>query len=208
MARWRPPPRNGEPVRPGGERDAVVAIAASAGGIHALSAVLSELPVDLPAPVVVLLHLDPHHDSALPAILDRRTSLAVAEAREGVIVREAHVYVAPPDHHLLVERGGVLSLTKGELVHFVRPSADLLFESVAAAYGSGAVAVVLSGTGVDGALGVTAIKDRGGVVIVQDMEAEFAGMPGAAIATGAADVVAPLRDISRHIVAACELVRR
>jgi two-component system chemotaxis response regulator CheB len=102
----------------------------------------------------------------------------------------------------------VLTLTKGELVHFVRPSADLLFESVAAAYGPRAVAVVLSGTGVDGSLGVTAIKDRGGVVIVQDLNAEFAGMPSAAMATGAVDVIAPLEEIADRVVAACSAVTR
>lgn len=107
------------------------------------------------------------------------------------------MYIAPPNYHLLVEAHGVLSLSSSELVHFVRPSADLLFESVAGAYGPTAIACVLTGTGRDGAMGVSAVKSRGGTVIVQDPDdAEFNGMPVAAVATGAADLVLPLDEIA------------
>ena len=112
-----------------------------------------------------------------------------------------HVYLAPPDRHMLIKRKGVLTLTDSELVNFVRPSADLLFESVAAAYGPRALAVVLTGSGRDGALGVTAIKQRGGTVIAQDeASSEFFGMPSAAIKTGAVDHVLPLEDIAPRLV--------
>lgn len=184
----------------------VVALASSAGGIAALSRVLGGLPPDLAAPVLVVQHLDPHHQSTLADILERRSPFVVVEAAEGLTIQPGHVYVAPPDHHLLVTAGGVLELTKGELVHFVRPSADLLFESLAAAFGPRAIGVVLSGTGLDGALGVVAIKDRGGFVIVQEA-AEFDGMPVAAIATGSVDVVAPLDEIAARIVDAAAAVR-
>ena len=106
------------------------------------------------------------------------------------------MYVVPPDHHLLVNADGSLSLTRTELVHFVRPSADLLFDSAAASFGPRAIGVVLTGTGSDGAFGVEAIKRVGGTVIAQDeATAEFFGMPGAAIKTGAVDFVLPLEQI-------------
>jgi two-component system chemotaxis response regulator CheB len=116
-------------------------------------------------------------------------------------VAPGNVYLAPPDRHLLVNGDGTLSLTQTELVNFVRPSADLLFESVAAAYGGRAIAVVLTGAGKDGSLGVTAIKKRGGTVIVQDeATSEFFGMPGAAIRTGSADFVLSIDEIPGALV--------
>lgn len=134
-------------------------------------------------------------------ILNRRTDLRVTEAQDGDRLVEGHVFVAPPDRHLLVNANGSLSLTQSELVHFVRPSADLLFESLAASCKERTIAVVLSGTGIDGSLGITAVKKMGGAVIAQDeASAEFFGMPGAAIETGSVDVVLPLDEISQEIV--------
>src|SRR5205823_8984090 len=133
--------------------------------------------------------------------LARRSSLTVAHAEDGRRLEPGHVYLAPPDRHLLVNRDGTISLTQTELVNFVRPSADLMFESVAAAYGERAIAVVLTGSGHDGAMGVTAIKQRGGTVIAQDeASSEFFGMPSAAITTGAVDFVLPLGDIAPKLV--------
>jgi two-component system chemotaxis response regulator CheB len=112
-------------------------------------------------------------------------------------VEAGSVYLAPPDHHMLVNRDGSITLTQTELVNFVRPSADLLFESVAASYGERAIAVVLTGAGRDGSMGVTAIKKRGGTVIVQDeASSEFFGMPSAAIKTGIVDFVLALDEIA------------
>jgi two-component system chemotaxis response regulator CheB len=106
-------------------------------------------------------------------------------------------YIAPPNRHLLVRGGGRLSLADSKLVHFVRPSADLLFESVAGEHGDRAIAVVLTGTGSDGAMGASAVHSSGGTVIVQDPEtAEFRGMPDAAVEAGAADFVLPLDEIA------------
>jgi two-component system chemotaxis response regulator CheB len=175
----------------------IVAIAASAGGLSALTAVLGGLRPDFGAIVVVVQHLDPRHRSLMPEIIGRRTTLPVHPALEGDTLEPGHIYLAPPDRHLLVNRDGTMSLTQTELVNFVRPSADLLFESVAAAYGERAVAVVLTGTGHDGSMGVTAIKKRNGTVIVQDeRSSEFFGMPSAAIKTGAVDFVLALDEIS------------
>ena len=180
---------------PGAEFD-VVALASSAGGIAAIGQVLTGLPADFPAAIVVVQHLDPRHRSLMAEILGRRTSLHVVQAAEGTRMRPGTVYIAPPDRHLLVNRDGTLSLSQSELVHFVRPSADLLFESVAASYRERAIAVVLTGTGSDGSLGVGAIKKMGGTVIAQDQDsAEFVGMPAAAIKSGHADFILPLEQI-------------
>lgn len=176
---------------------AVVAIASSAGGIAALFKVLGALPADLPVPVLVVQHLDPRHKTVLAELLSRRTELRVKLAEAGETITPGTVYIAPPNFHLLIEPRGVLDLSGSELVHFVRPSADLLFESVAGAYGSRAIACVLTGSGSDGATGVSAVKSRGGTVVVQDPEdAEFKGMPSAAVATGDVDLVVPLDEIA------------
>jgi two-component system, chemotaxis family, protein-glutamate methylesterase/glutaminase len=142
-------------------------------------------------------HLDRRHRSLMADILGRRTPLKVAQATHGEHVQRGTVHVAPPDNHLLVDSDGVLTLTHTELVHFVRPSADLLFESAAASFRERAIAVVLSGSGSDGAMGVKAIKKMGGTVIVQDEEtSEFFGMPSAAQQTGSVDFILPLAEIA------------
>ena len=179
----------------------IVALATSAGGLKALSQVLSNLSADFPAPVVIVQHLDPRHRSLMADILSRRTALIVKQAEEGDSLKPGTVYIAPPNRHLLVNPDDTLSLTQSELVHFVRPSADLLFDSVAASHQERAIAVVLTGTGSDGAMGVQAIKKMGGTVIVQDAEtAEFSGMPNAAIQTSSIDFVLPLDEVAAALI--------
>jgi two-component system, chemotaxis family, protein-glutamate methylesterase/glutaminase len=181
-------------------------VAASAGGLAAISAVLGALPADFPVPVLIVQHLDPRHGSLMAEILRRRTPLQVEEARTGTRIEPATVYIAPPDQHLLVNPGGRLSLSHSELVHFVRPSADLLFESGAGAFPGRVIGVVLTGTGSDSNMGVRAIRKAGGTVIAQDPEsADFGGMPQAAIAAGGVDLVLPLEEIGRALV---ELIER
>ncbi len=133
-------------------------------------------------------------------ILARRTALTVKEAAQGEAIAAGTAYVARSDHHLLVNPDHTLSLTMSELVHFLRPSADLLFESVAATYRRRAIGVILSGTGSDGTMGIRAIKKTGGTVIVQQpSSAEFRGMPDAAALTGIADMILPLPEIGRAL---------
>ncbi len=188
------------PIRPEAPFE-VVAFAASAGGLSALSQVLSGLPSEFPASLLVVQHLDPRHRSLMADILSRRTGLEVKEAVTGERVCPGTVYIAPPNKHLLVDPDSTLLLTQTELVHFVRPSADLLFESVAASFQDRAIAVVLSGTGSDGAMGVRAIKKMGGTVIAQSVEsAEFSGMPDAAIESGSVDFVLSLKEIAPALV--------
>jgi two-component system, chemotaxis family, protein-glutamate methylesterase/glutaminase len=181
----------------GAEQYGIVAIAASAGGLQALSTVIGNLPADLPVPVLVVQHLDPRHETVIADILARRSKLKVKLAEHGESAIPGVVYFAPPDRHLLVEAGGRLALSLTELVHFVRPSADLLFESVAGSYGARAIACVLTGSGADGGMGVRAVKSRGGTVIAQDpAEAEFSGMPETAVATGAVDFILGIAEIA------------
>lgn len=179
----------------------IVTIASSAGGITALRDLLGALPSDIPVPIVAVQHLDRRHHTVLAQVVGRKSSLLVKLAKDQEHVRPGVVYMAPPDHHLLVAEGGILTLAQSELVHFLRPSADLLFESVAAIYGPRVVACVLTGTGNDGAMGVSAVKSRGGTVIVEDPDtAEFSGMPRAAIETGNVDFVLSLEEIAPVIV--------
>ena len=174
----------------------VVAIAASAGGLNAVGRILAELPSDFPASLVVIQHLDPRHRSLMADILARRTQLEVKEGEDGEQLRSGVVVIAPPNRHLLINADGTISLTQTELVHFVRPSADLLFESVAASFRDRVIAVVLTGTGSDGSMGLAAVKKMGGTIIAQDRNtSEFFGMPSAAIDTGNVDFVLPLEEI-------------
>jgi two-component system, chemotaxis family, protein-glutamate methylesterase/glutaminase len=178
----------------------VVAIGASAGGVEALHVLVEALPVDFLAAVLIVQHMDPRHRSMLAGLLARRCRLRVKQATNGEPVRPGTVYIAQPDAHLLV-REGRLVLTDTKLVHFSRPSIDLLFESVADSYGDRAISVILSGSGVDGADGTRAVKAKGGTTIVQSpASAAHGGMPRAARATGCVDVTLPLEEIGPAIV--------
>ncbi len=174
-----------------------VALAASAGGLVALSQILSSLPLNFAAAILVLQHVSPYHVSYLVDILSHRTLLKVKQAEDDDRLSAGTIYVAPPNWHLLVKPEGILKLTQTEPLHFVRPSADLLFESLANTYRAHAIAVVLTGTGVDGADGVKKLKVMGGIVIAQDeASSEFFGMPHAAIQTGNVDHILPLNEIA------------
>lgn len=183
----------------------IVVLASSAGGLKALDALLSALPADFPLPIAVVQHLSPNYPSQIAEILNHKTHLRVRQTEEGDRIEPGMVHVAPPNHHLLIHGDGTLSLSQTELVHFVRPSADRLFESAAASYRERAIAVVLTGTGKDGAMGVTAIHKMGGVVIVQDPEtAQFSGMPEAAIETGCVDSIMDLQTIAATLIELAE----
>ncbi|OKJ98075.1 chemotaxis protein CheB [Amycolatopsis sp. CB00013] len=186
----------------------IVAIGASAGGVKALLTVLKALPVDFPVPVVIVQHLDPHHDTVLAELLDRRSRLRVKLAEDGDVAEPGTAYIAPPDHHLLVGPGGALRLSRRDKVRFVRPSADLLFESVAVACGAAALVCVLTGTGSDGSAGARAVSSRGGTVVAEDPStAEFKGMPQAVLNAVAVDLTLPLEGIAAALVALIEGTR-
>jgi len=173
----------------------VVAIGASAGGIEALHAVAAALPADFPVPVLIVQHMDPRHKSLLAGLLGRRCRLRVKQAVNDEEMRGGTMYIAPPDMHLIVQAGRLV-LTDTKQVHFSRPSIDLLLQSVADTYGDRAIGVILSGSGVDGADGIRAIKAKGGTTLVQDpASAAHAGMPQAARATNCVDFTLPLEEI-------------
>ncbi len=179
----------------------VVALTASADGLNALSSVLSALPANFPAAIVVVQHLSPQYPSLIAQILNRRTPLLVKEAQEGNQLSPGKVFIAPPDYHLMVNPDGSLSLSQTEKVHFVRPAAEILFESVAQSYKKRAIAVVLTGGDGDGSRGVQAIRKMGGKVIAQDKAtSKVWGMPAAAIATGCVDWVLPLDKIGAALI--------
>jgi two-component system, chemotaxis family, protein-glutamate methylesterase/glutaminase len=179
----------------------IVAFATSAGGLHALTQILAALPAEFEAACIVLQHLSPNHVSHLASLLQSRSALTVKEAQDGDPLRAGSVYVGLPDLHMIVQSDGLLRLTHTARQHFSRPSADVLFESLAAVYKQRVIAVVLTGKGVDGAEGIQRIKAGGGVVIAQnEATAESFGMPGAAIQTGDVDYILPLNEIAPKLV--------
>ncbi|MGI4790181.1 MAG: chemotaxis protein CheB [Janthinobacterium lividum] len=175
----------------------VVAIGTSAGGLNAVSVILSALPASFPAPILVVQHLSPEFPSRLASILNNLTDLRVKEAEEGDCLQPGHVYVAPPGTHLLVNPNQFLSLSLSAKVHHCRPSVDVLFRSVAVTFGSRAIGVVLTGGDGDGASGIQGIKAMGGLTIAQDLaSSQQPSMPRHAAATGDVDFVVPLPDIA------------
>lgn len=185
------------------ERRNIVVVAASAGGIEVLRDLLSRLPGDLPAALLVVLHIPASSGGALANILDRSGPLTATAARAGEEIRPGHVYVAPPDHHLLID-GGRIELSHGPRQNGHRPAADPLFTSAAAACGDRVLAVVLSGTLDDGAAGAAAVEQCGGLVAVQDpATSAYTGMPEAALAATERAKVLPVPEIASLIVRSC-----
>lgn len=180
----------------------LVAIVTSAGGLNALSEVLAALPADFGAPCIVLQHLSPDHASRLAEILQQRSPLNVKQAQDGDRLKAGTVYVGPPGAHMVVRPTGRVRLTRTPRLNYSRPSADVLFESLANVCKRHVIAVVLTGRGADGADGVRQIKAAGGTVIAQDEATSTAfGMPDSAIQTGDVDYILPLGEIAPMLIA-------
>ncbi|MBY4899164.1 chemotaxis protein CheB [Cupriavidus sp. AU9028] len=182
------------------QRD-IIALASSSGGLDVLRTVLGGLPADLPAAVLLVHHIGAY-ESILPQILSRHTALQVRHGAQGEPVVPGSVYIAPPDHHMLV-RNGRIELSHGPKENFTRPAADPLFRAVAVEYGKRAVGVVLTGELDDGAAGLVAIRACGGYAIVQEpLDAVAPSMPSSAMHATAVDAVAPAAELASAIVAA------
>jgi two-component system, chemotaxis family, protein-glutamate methylesterase/glutaminase len=188
-------------LSPSPEEHDLVVIGASAGGVETLQRVVAGLPSDLPAAVLIVLHLAPTSPSALAQILNRAGSLPCRSAVDGEDLRTGEILVAPPDRHLVVE-DGVVRLTVGPRENGHRPAVDVLFRSAAQARDGRCIGVVLSGTRDDGAAGLAVIKAAGGATVVQDpKEALYGGMPRSALAHVAPDAVVPSTHIAQTVVA-------
>ncbi|HEX4608472.1 MAG TPA: chemotaxis protein CheB [Urbifossiella sp.] len=160
-----------------------IVVGVSAGAVEALSALLPALPAGYPLPVLVVVHIPPDRSSVLAELFRAKCRVAVKEAEDKEPIAGGTVYFAPPDYHLLVEPDGRLSLSSEEPVLFSRPSADVLFESAADAFGPAVVGVVLTGASADGARGLKAVCAAGGTAVVQHPAGAYAAeMPRAALA--------------------------
>jgi two-component system, chemotaxis family, CheB/CheR fusion protein len=180
-----------------------VGIGASAGGLQALQRLFESLREEVNAAFVVVVHLDPAHQSEFPAILASRTKMPVAQVTDRIRLEPGHVYVIPPNRQLMVTDQH-LALSEFDEPRWQRAPIDLFFRSLAAQRGDD-FAIVLSGAGSDGSIGIKAMKEAGGIILVQDPdEAEYGSMPRAAVATGVADFILPVREIAARLP---ELIR-
>jgi two-component system chemotaxis response regulator CheB len=181
------------------ERSSIIVVGASAGGVEALRFLATALPGTLTAPVLVVLHIGAHR-SELPELLNAVGSMAAKHAEDGEVICPGHIYVAPPDRHVVVAHGR-LHLTRGPKENWARPAIDPLFRSVAETYGSNVVGVILTGNLNDGTAGLFEIKRRGGIAIVQDpQDATYPDMPRSAVAHVAPDYCLPLAEIPQLLI--------
>src|SRR5579871_3729461 len=177
----------------------IIVIGASSGGIEAISEILSGLPKELNAAIFVVLHIG-SRENHLVQVLGRASNLPVSQAVDGAEIRKGQVYLAAPDNHLLLTPKG-MRLVHGRRENFSRPAIDPLFRSAALAFGNRVIGVVLTGGRSDGAAGLLAIKDLGGIGIVQDpMDAVAPSMPRSAMARVKADHCCPLADIPALLI--------
>lgn len=159
-----------------------VVIGASAGAIQTLSKILPTLPADFPLPILIVVHVPADRENILAPLFEKTCRMAVREVEDKEPAVPGTIFFAPSDYHLLVENDGTLALSSDEQVMYSRPSIDVLFESAAHAFGEALVGVLLSGANADGAAGLKAIADAGGIVAVEDPAGAYAdAMPLAAL---------------------------
>jgi two-component system chemotaxis response regulator CheB len=173
-----------------------VAIGASAGGVDVLSVLLSSLPASCRASFMIVMHIPRERPSLLPNVFGAKCALRVREAEDKEPVQPGTVYFAPPDYHLLVDRGPAFALSSDEPVHFSRPSIDVLFDSAADIYGERLLGLILTGANQDGAEGLAAIGRAGGRTVVQEPAgAAVPFLPEAALQEGPVDFVLSLAQL-------------
>jgi two-component system chemotaxis response regulator CheB len=181
---------------------AIVVIGASYGGVEAMQKLFANLPSTIPAAIFSVLHVGPH-PSQFPDLLNGCSALPAHHARYGESIRASNIYVAPPDHHLLVRRGHV-ALSRGPRVNWARPAIDPLFRSAAKSYGAGVVGIVLTGRLNDGTAGLYEVKRHGGITIVQDpSDALCPAMPASALKHVGVDHCIALAGMPRIVLQVC-----
>jgi two-component system, chemotaxis family, protein-glutamate methylesterase/glutaminase len=182
----------------------LVCVGASWGGLDAVGRLLADVPEDVDVPIVVAQHRSAGAAAGgLADLLRMRIKRPVQDVEDKMPIESRHVYLAPPDYHLLVERGS-FALSVDPRVQHSRPSIDVLFESAAYAYGPSVIGIILTGANEDGAAGLAVVKARGGVAVVQDPRgAARRTMPDAAIAATAADAILPLEEIGKFVYGLC-----
>jgi two-component system chemotaxis response regulator CheB len=194
------PPAAGDPAP--SQRVDVLAIGSSTGGPDALTTLLPLLPASFPVPVVIVQHMPPVFTKMFAQRLDGKCALSVKEAEDGDVVAPGRILIAPGDRHMEVRRVGnalQVKLTQGPPENFCRPAVDVLFRSVAAAYGQHVLAAVLTGMGSDGARGAEVLRRGGAEVLAQDEASSVVwGMPGAVVGAGLAHRVLPLNQLARE----------
>jgi two-component system, chemotaxis family, protein-glutamate methylesterase/glutaminase len=177
-----------------------VVIGASAGGLGALSVILPALPAQFALPVIIVVHVPPGKRSILAELFQAKCRIAVREAEDKEPICRGTAYFAPPDYHLLIEADKSLSLSGDEPVLYSRPSIDVLFESAADAYGPALIAIILTGANQDGADGMRAVVEAGGMAIIQNPIGAFASaMPEAAMAACPDARVRSLKEIAAYL---------
>lgn len=188
----------------GNYRAEVLAIGVSTGGPNALAALLTQLPVNFPVPIVIVQHMPPLFTQLLSRRLESISSFSVREAISGQVLKPNHIWLAPGDYHTILKRtnkGVELVNHQGPAQNSCRPSVDALFRSVAEVYGHHALAVVLTGMGQDGLRGCEEIDQEGGRILVQDKASSVVwGMPGAVAKAGLADKILPLNGLADEIM--------
>lgn len=181
-------------------RPRIVAVAASTGGPAALARILADLPADFPLPLLVVQHIAKGFVEGFAAWLNSTSALPVKVAEQGEAIRPRTVYIAPDDRHLAVEDRSTLLISSAPPIEGFRPSGTFLFQSVAKSFGNSAVAVILTGMGQDGLVGLRAIHAAGGLVVAQDETTSVIfGMPGVAVASGVADEMLRLDAIAPRL---------
>jgi len=182
----------------------ILAIGTSTGGPKALAELIPQLPSDFPVPIVVVQHMPPLFTRLLAERLNSQSQIRVSEAEAGCPLEAGHVWIAPGDHHMTISPTGtqtILSLNQDPPENSCRPAVDVLFRSVARAYGPHTLAVVMTGMGSDGARGAAHVHEAGGEIFVQDEPTSVVwGMPGAIVSAGLADKICPLEEISQEVI--------
>ena len=180
-----------------------IVIGTSAGGLTALTQILSKLPAHYPLPVIVVQHRSRESNLLFEEVLQKSCNLKVKQVDEKEKIEAGKIYIAPPNYHLLVEQDETFSLSAGELIKYSRPSIDILFETAALAYKQNLISILLTGSNSDGAEGSLAVKTGGGLTIAQNPdEAQFNAMPQSAVDIGAINMVLNLDEIAAFLIKA------